>query len=87
MLPDVRYWTFWGNAYMLSTPTKHDATPPHSSAMKQTKRVRKMLFVLHLATLTSPIYFSGSTVAVIVAASILSFCGAIAATFVTYLDL
>jgi hypothetical protein len=54
--------------------------------MKQTKRVRKMLF-FHLATLTSPIYFSGSTVAVIVAASILSFCGAIAATFVTYLDL
>ena len=31
--------------------------------------------------------YLGSTVAVVVAAAILSFCGAISANFVTYLDL
>ena len=32
-------------------------------------------------------FFSGSTVAVVICASVLSFCGAISANFVTYMDL
>ncbi len=33
------------------------------------------------------IYFTGSTVAVVIAAAVLSFCGAVSANFVTYMDL
>ena len=43
-------------------------------------------FILSLS-MGSIIAASGSTVAVIVAASFLSFCGAVTANFVTYLDL
>jgi len=43
-------------------------------------------FILSLL-MGSIVYRTGSTVAVVVAAAILSFCGAISANFVTYLDL
>ena len=33
------------------------------------------------------LYLLGSTVAVVVSASVLSFCGAISANFITYMDL